>query len=187
MNAQTAARLHLATRDLLVSGVSVAAVGALAHSVSWVLLAGAVGPTAYVFAAHPNTETARLSNALAGHGVAIAVALTTLLSFGLWHRPLTVTQHPDLRHVAAAAVSVGVTVFVLDVIGRHHAPAAATAVLVGSALIPPGGPVADLAVALAVVSIIGAALARAVVPRLPSAPEVADRCSDCDRGKRAVS
>src|SRR5690242_6030969 len=134
MNAQTAARLHLATRDLVVSGISVTAVGLLAHSASWVLLARAVGPTAYVFAAHPDTETARLSNALVGHGVAIAVALTTLPSFGLWHRPLTVTQHPNLRHAVAAALAVGVTVFVLDLIGRHHAPAAATAVLVASAL-----------------------------------------------------
>lgn len=162
MHALRSDRIHVATRDLVVSGVSVAGVGVLAHAVSWVLLAGAVGPTAYVFAAHPSTETARLSNALLGHATAIAVALATLGSFGLCHAQIRVTQHPDAAHVASAAIAVGVTVFVLDVARRHHAPAAATAVLVASALIPPGRPVLELAAALVAVSVIGATVAKVV-------------------------
>jgi len=168
MPARGSDRLHVATRDLLVSGVSVAGVAALAHAVSWVLLAGAVGPTAYVFAAHPSTDTARLSNAMVGHATAILVALATLGCFGLWHARLHVTQHPNTATVLSAAVAVGVTVFILDLAGRHHAPAAATAVLVASTLIPPGRPVLELAAALAAVSMIGAAVAKLVYHVGPS-------------------
>jgi hypothetical protein len=155
MHARAADRVHLAARDLVLSGVCVAVVGLLAHALSWVLLVGAVGPTAYVFAAHPDAKTTRLTNALIGHATAILVALATVACFGLWDQRLSLTGQPNAPTVASAAIAVGVTVCVLDLMGRHHAPAAATAVLVSTTLIPPLQPVAELAAALAAVSVVG--------------------------------
>ena len=64
------------------------AVGIAGRWLAWPLLTSTVGPTAYVFAAHPHSEAARFRNALIGHGVAIACGLGALALFGLVAVPL---------------------------------------------------------------------------------------------------
>lgn len=143
-------------RHLFVTGVVLAAVGVAGELTSSPLLTATLGPTAYVFAAHPDTEMARLRNAVAGHGVAIAAGVAALAAFGLWHHPaLTTTGRPSFAQTAAAATAVGVSLLVLELVGYHHAPAAATALLVTTGLARPGRPLLGLTVGLIIVLALG--------------------------------
>lgn len=145
-------RARVALRYLRLTAALVAVVGLVGHWLSWPLVTSTVGPTAYMFAAHPESETARLRNAVIGHGVAVVVGLWALVGFGLLHQPaVSATGAPTLRQTAAAATAAGVTVAALEVAGSHHAPAAATALLVATGLAKPGAPLAGLVLGLAVV------------------------------------
>lgn len=154
MNARV--RVAVGVRYLVITGVLMGIVGLVGHGASWPLLTATLGPTAYVFAAHPNTETARVRNALLGHAVAIGTGVGALAIFGLWHHPsISATGAPTLDQVGAAAVATGVTMLILEVFRCHHAPAASTALLVATGLAKPGTPLLALAVGLAIVIVLG--------------------------------
>ncbi len=143
-------------RYLLLTGVLVGAVGIAGRFLAWPLLTSTVGPTAYVFAAHPRTESARFRNALVGHGVAIACGLGALAAFGLVRYPsITETGSPSAVQVAAAVFGVALTVFFLELAGSHHAPSAATALLITTGLAKPGSPLIGLVLGLAIVIALG--------------------------------
>ena len=166
------ARGATAVRYLLLTGALVGAAGLVGQLLSWPLLTSTVGPTAYVFAAHPRSESARFRNAVVGHVAGVATGLAALAIFGLWHHPsISSTGAPTFRQVAAAAVAAGVTVLILELVGSHHAPAAATALLVATGLAKPGAPLAGLVLGLAIVIGLGPLLGRLPVGR--PAPEVA--------------
>jgi HPP family len=154
-------RLALAVRYLLLTGVLVGAVGIAGRFLAWPLLTSTVGPTAYVFAAHPRTEAARFRNALVGHGVAIACGLGALAAFGLVRYPsITETGSPSAVQVAAAVFGVALTVFFLELAGSHHAPSAATALLITTGLAKPGAPLIGLVLGLAIVIALGPLIGR---------------------------
>ncbi|HTU38250.1 MAG TPA: HPP family protein [Acidimicrobiales bacterium] len=156
-------------RYLLVTGTLVGAVGLAGRFLAWPLLTSTIGPTAYVFAAHPDTEAARFRNALVGHALALGCGLGALGAFGLTQYPsISTTGSPSLRQVAAAAVGVGLTILLLEVAGSHHAPAAATTLLITSGLAKPGPPLVGLVLGLAVVISLGP-----LVGRLPLARALA--------------
>lgn len=145
-------RVRLALRYLRLTGALVAVVGLLGHWLAWPLITSTVGPTAYVFAAHPESETSRFRNAVIGHTVAVLVGLWALVAFALLHRAsVSQTGAPTWEQTAAAATAAGVTVAVLELAGSHHAPAAATALLVATGLAKPGPPLIGLVLGLAVV------------------------------------
>lgn len=149
-------RLAVGVRYLVITGVLLGIVGMIGHWASWPLLTATLGPTAYVFAAHPSTEAARVRNAVLGHGIAIGAGVGALAAFGLWHHPsISATGAPSFAQVGAAAVATGVTMLVLEVLRCHHAPAAATALLVATGLARPGTPLLALAVGLAIVIVLG--------------------------------
>jgi hypothetical protein len=151
-----------AARLLVLTAVLLVVVGMIGVGTSWPLLAATLGPTAYVFAAHPDTETARFRNAVVGHAVAFAAGLAALAAFGLWHHASVVAQgHPDTAQVLAAALAVGATLAALELLHLHHAPAAATAILITTGLAAPGRPLAGLAVGLAIIIILGPATTEA--------------------------
>jgi len=161
-----ALRLALGVRYLLIAGVLVGAVGVAGLFLAWPLLTSTIGPTAYIFAAHPDTEAARFRNALVGHGVAIGGGLGALAVFGLTKYPsITAVGAPSLRQVAAAVVGVGFTLLVLELAGSHHAPAAATTLLVTTGLAKPGAPLVGLVVGLAIVIALGPVVGRLPVAR----------------------
>jgi hypothetical protein len=148
-------------RYLVVTAVLVAAVGAGGWWLSWPLLTSTVGPTAYVFVAHHTSATGRVRNAMTGHGIGVVAGLGALSAFGLLHAPSeSALGAPTLRQIAAAALAVGVTVFLLELLDSHHAPAAASALLVSSGLARPGRPLIGLVVGLAVVIALGPLLGR---------------------------
>lgn len=148
--------MALGLRYLLVTSALVGAVGIGGQYLGWPLLTSTVGPTAYIFAAHPHSEGARFRNALIGHGVAIACGLAALAAFGLVRSPsISETGSPSAAQVAAAVLGVGLTVFVLELAGSHHAPSAATALLITTGLAQPGAPLIGLVLGLAIVIALG--------------------------------
>ena len=93
-------RLALGVRYLLFTGVLVGAVGTGGRYLAWPLLTSTIGPTAYVFAAHPRSEAARFRNALVGHAVAIACGLGALTVFGL-------VRHPSVSETGSPSLASG--------------------------------------------------------------------------------
>ena len=155
-------------RYLLLTGALVGAVGIAGRFLAWPLVTSTVGPTAYVFAAHPRTESARFRHALIGHGVAIACGLGALAVFGLVQYPsISKAGTPSAAQVAAAVLGVGLTVFFLELAGSHHAPSAATALLITTGLAKPGAPLIGLVLGLAIVIALAPLIGR--VPFAPSA------------------
>lgn len=138
-----------------------------------------LGPTAYVFAVHPDTEAARLRNAVVGHGTAVASGLASLALFGLFRSSLpTESTKFGLGQDGAVALAVGLTLLVLELTRSHHAPSAATAILVASGLASPGPKLFGLVVGLAMV-MLAAPLLRvlplpALIRELPQASETGD-------------
>jgi hypothetical protein len=155
------ARHMVALRLLVQSAVLVGAVGIVGHYVGLVLVTSTVGPTAYLMLAHPDDVTARVCNAVLGHGIAIGCGLACLAAFGLWHHsPVTQLGHATSGQVAASALATALTLAGLTLLGRHHAPAAATALLISTGVAGPGRPLYGLVVGLVIVIILAPVLAR---------------------------
>jgi hypothetical protein len=133
----------------------------MGHLFGLILVTSTVGPTACLMLSHPGDVTARLRNAVIGHGVGIGCGLACLAMFGLWHQPpMMVPGHATLNGTAAAALATGLTLSLLTLLDRHHAPAAATAVLISTGIARPGLPLYGLMIGLALTIILTAALGR---------------------------
>ena len=155
------ARCAVAFRLFVQSAVLVGLIGLVGHFTGMVLVTSTVGPTAYLMLAHPDHVTARLRNAIIGHGVAIVFGLACSLAFGLWHHPpATQLGHPTLDQAGASALATALTLAALTILGSHHAPAAATALLISIGLARPGRPLYGLMAGLALVVIFTPVLAR---------------------------
>ncbi len=92
---------------------------------------------------------------------------------------------PDPAQVAASAAAVGTTLFLLELLHSHHAPAAATALLITTGLASPGAPLGGLVLGLVILCLLGplcsvAPLARDAAARdqLASAQRAAGSVSD---------
>ena len=152
----TRRRVPVAVRYLTITIVLIFAVGVAGHLIAWPVLTSTLGPTVYVFAANPGTESARFRNATVGHAVAIVVGLGAVAAFGLWsHGPISPFRGPTLAQAGAAAIAAGVTLLILELVGSHHAPSAASALLVATGLARPGKPLLGLVVGLALVLVLG--------------------------------
>ncbi len=148
--------LLAAVRYLVLTGLLVGVVGLFGRWLAWPFLTSTVGPTAYLFASHPGTEPARFRNALVGHAVAIGIGLGALYAFGLAGHPSVVTAGvPSWDQVIASALALGLTMAVLELLHSHHAPAAATALLITTGLARPGAPLIGLVGGLVIVIVLG--------------------------------
>ncbi len=95
--------IAIALRYLLLCGVLVGVVGAVGHWLELPLIASAVGPTAYLFVAHPEPETSRAGNALIGHTVAVGAGVGALVLFGLLHHAsVSATGAPSFTRLPRA-------------------------------------------------------------------------------------
>lgn len=145
-------RLVVAARLLMLAFVLFAVIGIIGHFVGLTLLASALGPTAYVLLTQPAGVTARLRNGVLGHAAGVAWALAMLAAFGLWQHPSVAQQgHATLPQVAASALALGLTLATLEVVHAHHAPAAATTLLITTGIARPGPPLYGLLIGLAIV------------------------------------
>lgn len=147
-----AVRCQSAIRLLILCGALVLALGALAGVLRQPLLAAAIGPTLYVLLVHPDTEVAQIRNAIVGHTAAIGAGLASLALLGLWRTPPVLgSGGVPFRRAAAVALSIALTVAALELCGTHHAPAAATSLLVGVGISRPGPGLIGLIVGLVAV------------------------------------
>ena len=74
-------------------------------------------------------------------------------------------------------LGVGLTVFFLELAGSHHAPAAATALLITTGLAKPGAPLIGLVLGLAIVIALGPLIGRIPSPAVPSTADQSDASS----------
>lgn len=151
----------VAARLLVLAFVLFAAIGVVGHFVHLTLLASALGPTAYMVFTQPDSVTARVRNGVIGHAVAVAWALAALAVFGLWQHPSVAQQgHATLWQVAASAIALGLTLATLELLDAHHAPAAATTLLITTGIAHPGRPLYGLLIGLAAVLVCAPPLTR---------------------------
>ncbi|MGC1184300.1 MAG: HPP family protein [Candidatus Dormiibacterota bacterium] len=165
-----AERVGTALRYFLLTAVLVGVVGLAGRLLAWPLITSTVGPTAYVFAADPQSEAARRRNAIIAHGIAICVGVASLAVFGLLRHPsVSVLGAPSWSQIGAAALATGLTLFLLQLAGSHHAPAAATALLVSTGLAKPGPGLIGLVLGLSVVIALGPLMGRWPLARAAAA------------------
>jgi hypothetical protein len=153
-------RLLVLTRFVLFGTLALGAVTVADHWLSWLTLAGTLGPTSYMLIAHPSSATSRLRSALAGHTLAIAIGLAAVAAWGGWGHAFVGSHRPSVGQAAATALAAGLLLALLEILDLHHAPAAATVILVASGVVPVGRPLAGLAIALAAIIGLSAALAK---------------------------
>ncbi|MBO8191495.1 HPP family protein [Streptomyces oryzae] len=148
-------------RLLVLSAFALTVVGLVGGGVGWVWLTTALGPTAYLLLAHPESEGSQLRSAVLAHAAAIACGLACLAAFGLWNHPSVAETHREsLRQTGAQALAVGVTLLLLTLLRAPHPPAAATALLITSGITRPGKPLYGMLAGLALVIVLSAVLAR---------------------------
>lgn len=147
-------------RLFLLGAVTLAAVGVAGRFLGWPLLTATLGPTLYVYVAHPKSPGATFRSAVVGHGAAVATALACLAMFGLWSTTSSMNSGPSLRSVGAAALALGATLAILHLCRAHYPPAAATALLIASGLARPGTPLFGLLIGLGMVILAGPLITR---------------------------
>lgn len=153
-------RIEAGARLFVVSGVVLAALGFVGHYAGWVVVTTTVGPTLYILLAHPDSKASSFRSGVVGHGCALVAGLAVLAAFGLWHHPSVPQAGRDTpAQIGAEALSVALTLFLLELLDAHHPPAAATALLITSGIARPGPPLYGMLVGLAAVLLIGPMLA----------------------------
>lgn len=161
-------RLLAALRIALLAALALLLIGLADHFTTWPLLTSTLGPTAYFFFSHPREEWSSVRNASIGHAFAIGAGLAGLWITASWRTaPVFLFQTTTLPHVFAVTIAIAVTLFVLNAIKVHHAPAAATSVLVASGLAEPGKLLAGLTLGLAALFLLQMVLNRIPAPVLP--------------------
>ena len=106
--------------------------------------------------------------------------------FGLVRYPsVSQTGSPSGDQVGAAVLGVGLTVFFLELAGSHHAPAAATALLITTGLAKPGAPLIGLVLGLAIVIAFGPLIGRIPLARRASTADRSGSQYAAGRGARS--
>ena len=159
-------RLRLGGRIGLLGGLLLGVVGVAGHLAGDTVLGGtwltaALGPTAYVLLEHPRDARNRARKGVIGHAVGLAAGVISLAVFGLLGAGSVAETHREtLGQVGAQATALALTLLVLTLVGAHHAPAAATTLLVASGVARPGMPLVGLVVGLVIVLAAAPLLAR---------------------------
>ncbi|MGH9302441.1 MAG: HPP family protein [Acidimicrobiales bacterium] len=152
------------------AGVGILLIGIADRMLALPFLTPTLGPTAYVFAAHPHTSTGKLRNAVIGHAVGIGAGLVGLATFGLWNAPSSVIMgHSSWAQAGASALAIAITLALLHLAKAHHAPAAATTLLIATGVAPPGRPLIGLVLGLVGLMVLSPLLA--AFPLLRRDPE----------------
>lgn len=100
------------------------------------LLFPALGASAFILIAFPDSPAARARNVVGAHVLAAALGWLSFTLFGLVPGGATLVGGGDWSHVAAAALALGLTTGVLLLFEFHHPPAGATTLIVALGLLP---------------------------------------------------
>jgi CBS-domain-containing membrane protein len=154
-------RFRTGTYALVLCCVVLALVGVIGLVVKRPFLFPSLGPTVMLFFDSPTEPSAAPRNTLIGHGVGILAGLLCLHLFRLAdHPPVTVEGLSGAR-IAAAALSVGLTVLVLRLLDTSHPPAGATTLIVSLGLLTSRSEILSIVLAIVLVTFAAVAMNRA--------------------------
>lgn len=94
-----------------------------------------LGPTAYLLYFAPRAAASTPRASVLGHAIALVCGYLAFTVSGLIDRPPTLEAAVDMAHITAAALSLGLTCFLLVLLGIDHPPAGATTLIVALGLI----------------------------------------------------
>ncbi|GER23967.1 hypothetical protein NCCP1664_24620 [Zafaria cholistanensis] len=114
-----------------------------------------LGPTVMLFFESPAQQASRPANALVGHAVALMAGALCLYVFGLQNVPAAPVGGLAPAHLAAGALSVALTTFVLTWIRMPHPPAGATTLIVSLGILSTPVQMASMAGAVVLVTLLG--------------------------------
>jgi CBS-domain-containing membrane protein len=131
---------HLPLRKSLACGLQTALVAALLGALSLAartpFLFPALGASAFILIAHPESPAASARNVLGTHLVAAAVGWLCFWAFGLVPGGPMLASGGGPEHVASAALALGLTTVLLLVLRLQHPPAVATTLTFSLGFLP---------------------------------------------------
>lgn len=153
-------RARTGVRAALVSVAALAVAGLVGLGLGQPWLFPSLGPTLMVLAETPDQPAARPRNVLVGHAVGVAAGYLALLVTGSVDAPPVIETGIGPATVVAAALSVALTALVLQLLGTPHPPAGATTLIVSLGLLTSPLELATILLSVALVTLVGTALAR---------------------------
>jgi hypothetical protein len=139
------------TRPLWIAA-ALAAGGAAAMSVAaWVsglpAVVPSLGPSLLLAATLPGQRESAPATLLVGHGIAAVAAVASLAAFGLLHEPSALVAGVTVARMVAIPLALALTLAGMLLVGRFHAPAGATTLLVALGVVRAGGDLVALVAA----------------------------------------
>ena len=119
----------------VLSFVILAAAGAIGMALTQPWLFPSMGPTVMLMLGSADHPSSRPLNAFVGHAVGIVVGVGCLFLFGMEGKPSAPDAGLSLGYVLAAALSVALTMLILQLIKLPHAPAGATTMIISLGVI----------------------------------------------------
>ena len=144
--------------SLLAIGLS----GVWAYVVKEPLVFPSLGATAFIIFETPMAEVGTPRNTIVGHTVGILAGALALAIFGLLNAPSLYVSGLSFGRVCAMALAVALTGGVLRTIRSAHPPAGATTIIVASGLLHTPRQMLDVLVGVALLTIAGWLLNRAM-------------------------
>jgi CBS domain-containing membrane protein len=144
--------------SLLAIGLS----GTWAWLVKEPLVFPSLGATAFLIFETPMAEVGTPRNTIVGHFVGVAAGALSLAIFGLLSSPSVYVSGVTFGRVCAIALAVALTGGVLRLVRAAHPPAGATTIIVASGLLHTPRQMLDVLVGVALLTIAGWLLNRAM-------------------------
>jgi CBS-domain-containing membrane protein len=155
---------HLPFRKSLARGpqatLVAALLGALSLAAHTPFLFPALGASAFILIVHPESPAASARNVLGTHLVAAAAGWLCFWAFGLVPGGPTLAAGGGVEHVAAAALALGLTTFLLLMLGLQHPPAVATTLTFALGFLPHAWQIAMVGASALLLVLLVRALAR---------------------------
>ena len=138
-------------------------------------LVPSLGPSLMLAAVSPGREDATPAAIVIGHGAGLLAALAALLLCGLVGEPSALESRVTLARVVAVSLALGLTLATMLVVGRLHAPAGATTLLVALGVLRAGSDTVVLGIAVVYTALLVAAFPRVAAHLDASAPTASRR------------
>ncbi|HJS96024.1 MAG TPA: HPP family protein [Solirubrobacteraceae bacterium] len=136
--------------------------GVWAYVVKEPLVFPSLGATAFIIFETPMAEVGTPRNTIVGHTVGILAGALALAIFGLLNAPSLYVSGLSFGRVCAMALAVALTGGVLRLVRAAHPPAGATTIIVASGLLHTPRQMLDVLVGVALLTIAGWLLNRAM-------------------------
>lgn len=145
-----------------VGAIGLVIVGAVGLGLHQPWLFPSLGPTVMVLAETPGERPARPHAVVAAHLVGVLAGVGCLAAAGLRHSPPVTETGLTWQHVAAAAASIAITTFVLQLLRIPHAPAGATTLIVSLGILHTSRDLLVIMLSVVLLTAVASAINRAV-------------------------